>query len=306
VCAALLAEARDPRQDGFTSTDSHETRSRPPLEEKGAGEACLVFVEGEQLLGLRVPLLEELLLGRDPECGVCLFADDVSRRHARIVPDGAGHLVVDLDSTNGTWVNGVQVHSQRLRSGDRIRMGVFVARYVGAGDTEGRQLATLAEASRRDALTSLPNRRAFEEELAREVARASRSRAPLAVAILDVDRFKSVNDQHGHAAGDEVLRAIVARVGRGLRAGDFVARIGGEEFALLWPGADLVHAAEIAERVRASIAGTPMNAGGRSLSITVSLGCAMWSVDETTAALLARADACLYEAKRTGRNRVVW
>jgi diguanylate cyclase (GGDEF)-like protein len=285
---------------------SEETRSRPPLKEQGGGEACLVFVEGEQLLGLRVPLAEEILLGRDPGCAVCLYADDVSRRHARIVPDGAGHVLVDLDSTNGTWVNGLQIKSQRLKSGDRIRMGVFVARYVEAGDTEGRQLAALAEASRRDTLTSLPNRRAFEEELAREVARVARSRAPLAVAILDVDRFKSVNDQYGHGAGDEVLRAVAARVAGTLRAGDLFARIGGEEFALLWPGADLSNAPEIAERVRASIADGPMSAGGRSLWITASLGCAVRSDDESTSALLARADARLYEAKRAGRNRVAW
>jgi len=126
------------------------------------------------------------------------------------------------------------------------------------------------------------------------------------VALLDVDRFKSVNDQHGHAAGDQVLRAVAARVGGALRAGDLLARIGGEEFALLWPGADLVNAVEIAERIRASIADGPMNAGGRSLWITASFGCAIWSGDETTAALLARADARLYEAKRAGRNRVFW
>jgi diguanylate cyclase (GGDEF)-like protein len=283
---------------------SQETRSRPPVEDRGGGEACLVFVEGEQLLGLRVPLTAEIVLGRDPDCAVCLYADDVSRRHARIVPDGAGHLVVDLDSTNGTWVNGVQVRTQRLRSGDRIRMGVFVASYVAAGDPEGRQLAALAQASRRDALTSLPNRRAFEEELAREAARVDRSQAPLAVAILDVDRFKSVNDQHGHAAGDEVLRAVAARLAGALRAGDVVARIGGEEFALLLPGVDLAEAAEIAERVRAIIADAPMNAGGRSLSITASLGCAVLLGRESAAELLARADARLYEAKRAGRNRV--
>ena len=286
--------------------ESQETRSRPPAVERAGGEACLVFVEGEQLLGLRVHLAEEVVLGRDPGCAVCLYADDVSRRHARIVPDGAGHLVVDLDSTNGTWVNGVQVQTRRLRSGDRIRMGVFVASYVAAGDPEGRQLAALAEASRRDTLTSLPNRRAFEEELAREAARAARSLAPLAVAVLDVDRFKSVNDQHGHAAGDEVLRAVAACVAGALRGGDLVARIGGEEFALLLPGADLAKAAEIAERVRATIAAAPMKAGGRSLSITTSLGCAAWTPGETTAALLARADARLYEAKQAGRDRVAW
>jgi diguanylate cyclase (GGDEF)-like protein len=283
---------------------SHETRSRPPIEDRGGGEACVVFVEGEQLLGLRVSLAEETVFGRDPGCSVCLYADDVSRRHARIVPDGAGHLVVDLDSTNGTWVNGEQVHTRRLRSGDRIRMGVFVARYVGADDPEGRQLSALAQASRRDSLTSLPNRRAFEEELAREMARASRSLTPLSVAILDVDRFKAVNDRHGHAAGDEVLRAVSARVAGALRAGDLVSRIGGEELALLLPGADLATAAEIAERVRKTIEETPIGVAGGSLSVTVSIGCALLAAGEAAPALLARADARLYDAKQAGRNRV--
>jgi diguanylate cyclase (GGDEF)-like protein len=285
---------------------SEETRSRPPAEDQGAGESCLVFVEGEQVLGLRVPLAEEIVLGRDPDCAVCLYADDVSRRHARITPDGTGHHIVDLDSTNGTWVNGVQIRTQRLNTGDRIRMGVFVARYVGAGDPEGGQLAALALASRQDALTSLPNRRAFEENLAREVARVGRTQAPLAVVVFDVDRFKSVNDQHGHAAGDAVLRTIAARVVGAIRAGDLLARIGGEEFALLLPGAELTMAVEVAERVRVIIADLPIDAGGRSLSITASLGCAILAGEETPAALLARADARLYQAKQAGRDRVAW
>src|SRR5512133_1431201 len=148
-------------------TASEETRSRPPAAETAGGEACLVFVEGEQVLGLRVPLADEIVLGRDPECAVRLFADDVSRRHARIAAEAGGHLVVDLDSTNGTWVNGRAVRVHRLEAGDRIRLGAFVARYVAAGDPEGRQLADLALASRRDPLTGLANRRAFDEELAR-------------------------------------------------------------------------------------------------------------------------------------------
>ena len=183
----------------------------PPGDEPKGGDACLVFVEGDQVLGLRVPLGDEVELGRDAGCAVHLFSDDVSRRHARITADAEGHVLVDLDSTNGTWVNGREVEVHRLAAGDRIRLGAFVARYVAAGDPEGRQLADLARASRRDALTGLPNRRAFDEDLAREVARAARTGAPLAVAMLDVDRFKAVNDGHGHAAGDAVLRVVAAR-----------------------------------------------------------------------------------------------
>ncbi|HEX9309118.1 MAG TPA: diguanylate cyclase [Anaeromyxobacter sp.] len=283
---------------------AEETRSRPPGDEPKGGDACLVFVEGEQVLGLRVPLGEEVELGRDPACAVRLFADDVSRRHARISADAEGHVVVDLSSTNGTWVNGREVGTHRLRAGDRIRLGGFVARYVAAGDPEGRQLADLALASRRDPLTGLPNRRAFEEDLAREVARAARTGEPLAVVMLDLDRFKAVNDGYGHAAGDAVLRALAARAQGAVRAGDVVARLGGEELGLLLPGADLARAAEVAERLRAALAALPVDAAGHALAVTASLGCAVLAPGEPPEALVARADARLYDAKRDGRNVV--
>jgi diguanylate cyclase (GGDEF)-like protein len=281
-----------------------ETLSRPPGDAPSGGEACLVFVEGAPVLGLRVPLAEEVVLGRDPACAVALFSDDVSRRHARISGDAAGHLLVDLDSTNGTWVNGREVRVHRLQAGDRIRLGAFVARYVAAGDPEGRQLADLALASRRDPLTGLPNRRAFDEDLAREAARAARTGAPLAVVVLDVDRFKAVNDAHGHAAGDAVLRAVAARAAGAIRAGDVLARIGGEEFAILLAGADLARAVEAAERVRRALAGLPVEAAGRALAVTASFGCAALGAGEAPHALVARADARLYQAKRDGRDRV--
>ena len=282
-----------------------ETRSRPPAEPARPGEPCLVFVEGDAVLGLRVPLGGEVVLGRDPACTVRLPADDVSRRHARIAADADGHVLVDLRSRNGTWVNGHAVERHRLRAGDRVRVGAFVARYVAAGDPEGTELSALASASRRDPLTGLANRRAFEEELAREAARAVRAGAPLAVVALDVDRFKAVNDRHGHAAGDAVLRELAARASAAVRAGDLAARIGGEEFALLLPGAALPNALELAERVRAAIAAAPVDAGGTPLAVTVSLGCAALAPDEAPGALLARADARLYEAKRSGRDRVM-
>lgn len=287
--------------------DQDRTRVRPPgAEDPAAGGYCLVFVAGEGALGLRVPLDGELLLGRDAACAVPLLAEDVSRRHARVVPEGGGHVLVDLDSTNGTFVNGRPVGRHRLAPGDRVQVGPFVARYLRAGDAEAAALAALADLAQRDPLTGLANRRTFEEALRREVARARRSGAPLAVAALDVDHFKRVNDAHGHPAGDAVLAAVAARAAAALRAGDLLARVGGEEFAALLPGAGLAAAAEVAERVRAAIAGAPLEADGRSLSVTASLGCAaLEPSDPDGAALLARADARLYQAKRAGRDRVV-
>ncbi len=282
------------------------TDIRPPGPEGEGGEACLVFVEGDALLGLRVPLDAEVVLGRDPECPVRLPAGDVSRRHARIWPEGDGHLVADLGSTNGTWVNGREVERTRLRAGDRIRVGPFLARYVAAGDPDARHVEGLARLARRDALTGAANRRAFDEALAREAARAARSGEPLSVALLDVDRFKQVNDLHGHAAGDAVLAAVAARAAGALRAGDLLARVGGEEFAILLPGADLARSAEAAERVRARVAEAPVPLpGGGAIEVTASLGCAALLPGEADgASLLARADARLYEAKGAGRNCV--
>ncbi|ACL63509.1 diguanylate cyclase [Anaeromyxobacter dehalogenans 2CP-1] len=282
------------------------TRVRTP-EERAAAAAghCLVFVAGDGALGLRVPLDGEVVLGRDPSCAVALPASDVSRRHARVVPDGDGHLVLDLGSTNGTWVNGREVAVHRLAPGDRVQVGAFVARYLRAGDAEESELAALADLALRDPLTGLPNRRAFEESLRREVARARRGGDRLAVAVLDVDRFKDVNDRHGHAAGDVALAEVARRASAALRAGDLLARIGGEELAAILPGADVAAAAEVAERVRRAVGTEPVQAGGQAIRVTVSLGCAELAPDDADGAdLFARADGHLYRAKHAGRDRV--
>jgi two-component system, cell cycle response regulator len=201
--------------------ESTRIRPPPPPSAPVRTDFCLIFVAGDALLGTRLPLDSDVFLGRDPSCALPLLADDVSRRHAFVARDGDGHAIHDLGSTNGTFVNGARLETARVRRlapGDRIAIGPFVARYLRAGDSEDDELARLAELARRDALTGLPNRRAFEESVAREVARARRAGAPLSAAILDVDHFKRVNDLHGHAAGDAVLAAIAARARAAVRA----------------------------------------------------------------------------------------
>ncbi len=266
----------------------------------------VVVVQGPAA-GSRVVLEREVVIGRDPRCELPIGAADVSRRHARIVPDAGGHRVVDLGSTNGTWVNGQSITSHRLSPGDRIELGSCVLRYLRQGEADAEDLAALADLARRDALTGLANRRAFEESLQREVARARRSGSFLSVVALDVDHFKSVNDTHGHAAGDAVLAEVAARSQRALRAEDLLARIGGEELAALLPGATLEAAVEVAERIRHAVCDSAIAVGEADVELTVSLGCAAIDAEEREAAsLLARADARLYDAKRAGRNRVAW
>ncbi len=155
-------------------------------------------------------------------------------------------------------------------------------------------LGEVQDLARRDTLTGLPNRRALEEQLPQEMARARRSLSPLNVAILDIDHFKNYNDTHGHLAGDEVLRACAKAWDSALRGEDTIVRFGGEEFLVLLPDTEPEQAAEIVERLRRT---TPMEQ-------TCSAGLALWDHGETVDDLLRRADEALYLAKASGRNQL--
>lgn len=277
----------------------------PALSSRTDCEACLVFVEGRgTMLGQRIALRSEVVLGRDPTCGVRLDADDVSRRHARVAPDGEGHVVGDLGSLNGTWVNGLEVEVRRLVSGDRIRVGPYVAKYFAAGEAEAGYHDELLRRATTDSLSGLANRATFEDCLHMELATARQSGRPLALLLVDVDHFKRVNDLHGHAAGDEVLREIGRRLQAAVRAGDVVARVGGEEFAALLPGTDLAAAAEVAERIAAHLRAAPVGIPGGSVAVTASCGVAALGPADDELSFVSRADVRLYEAKRDGRDCV--
>jgi diguanylate cyclase len=156
-------------------------------------------------------------------------------------------------------------------------------------------LAKVEAMARTDELTGLLNRRAWDEELRREMERTRRGAGPLTVGLLDLDRFKSFNDEHGHPGGDKLLIAAAQEWRTRMRVVDTLGRYGGEEFALLLPGAGPDNVAPVVERLRAA---TPMGQ-------TVSVGLAHWDGEETAGALIARADRALYEAKRGGRDRAV-
>jgi two-component system, cell cycle response regulator len=159
-----------------------------------------------------------------------------------------------------------------------------------------------------DALTGLFNRRYMENHLGTLVEQASARGKPLAVMVLDIDYFKSINDTYGHDAGDDVLREFALRVKRSIRGIDLACRCGGEEFVIVMPETDMAVAAMVAERLRRRIASEPfvISQGARSIPVTLSIGIgALRGRDDTAAALLKRADQALYRAKRDGRNRVV-
>jgi two-component system, cell cycle response regulator len=169
-----------------------------------------------------------------------------------------------------------------------------------------RRAQRLLHLAARDRLTGVYNRGQFDLALEFEVGRAQRMGHELAIAVLDLDRFKSINDTLGHAAGDRVLVEVAARLTRGMRATDMIARYGGEEFAVLLPQTNSAAAAVRVEALRAQIAAFPMlTAEGEELTITCSAGIAELPIDGLDAGtLLARADRRLLAAKRAGRNRM--
>ena len=159
--------------------------------------------------------------------------------------------------------------------------------------------------ARIDVLSGLANRRCFEEVAARELSRAQRYGLPLSILLIDIDRFKLVNDTHGHAAGDAVIRAVAAVSQSVVRDNDFVARIGGDEFSILLPGSGLDQALVVAERLRMRLATTPVEHGGDVLAFSVSVGVSQWvATDTDMGSLLQRADQALYAAKQAGCNQV--
>jgi two-component system, cell cycle response regulator len=163
---------------------------------------------------------------------------------------------------------------------------------------------TLAVLARTDALTGIINRRAILERLDEEITRSDRGGSPLGIGIVDIDHFKRVNDAYGHATGDQVLREVVDRSAAAMRPHDGFGRIGGEEFLAVLPGSGRPQLADALERIRAAVSRSPMDAGGRDVSVTVSIGGGVYG-GQSADALIRAADGALYQAKAQGRDRVI-
>jgi diguanylate cyclase (GGDEF)-like protein len=194
-------------------------------------------------------------------------------------------------------------HSVGLRGGVNQYLGrVWFFRDI---SERRKNEARLRELARRDSLTGVSNRGHLFDRAADELLRARRYRRPLTVLMLDLDHFKLINDQHGHAAGDRVLRVACRRWIQLLRSMDLLGRIGGEEFAVLMPETDLEAGRAAADRLRAAVADRPISARGVQIHCTVSAGITVLRDDDKSVEeALRRADTALYRAKEAGRNRV--
>jgi two-component system cell cycle response regulator len=279
--------------------------------------ATLLGVSGS-VLGQKMIVEGAISAGRAPEGGLVLSGVGVSAVHARFEMRDDLLWVEDQGSTNGTWVNGLRIDGPtRLNNDDLIQIGTESFRFRWADDVEVALYEQLVREATRDPLTGLRNRRHFFSELERDLGRAVRARRTLSVLFVDIDSFKAVNDQHGHAAGDDVLREVARRIEATIRTTDVAARYGGEEFVVMLPDTMLMDAHQVAERVRHVVKETPVSVPGLTKHVTVSIGVAELAevqppprletpeqTNEVITALLNLADRRLYEAKSSGRDRV--
>jgi diguanylate cyclase (GGDEF)-like protein len=203
---------------------------------------------------------------------------------------------------SGTIVPGVAADALRFVLAGVIALGLMeiFCLLINLQIRSAAQNALLQQYALTDSLTKLPNRRGFQTACEREFGPACSGDRPMCLIVLDVDRFKHVNDSHGHDYGDRVLQQLAQLVRSVIRPTDYPVRWGGDEFAILLPDSDLSQARAMAEKIRLTIETFPFDVG----TVTVSLGTAQLSPDNSVTSLFRRADQALYQAKRLGRNRI--
>ena len=231
---------------------------------------------------------------------VARVSEDVGDHHAQI--EKAGRELASAQAAEGDPLAEFVLKSvaQIMQINGRLHSRLNIAESKLAEQTE--QIESHLAEVRTDSLTGLPNRRAFEDAMARRIGEFRRTGAGFGMIMIDIDYFKQLNDRHGHAAGDHVLRRVAAALQQALGKTSPVARIGGEEFAVLLPGADPADARSVAERCRQAVACEEFLFGNQPLRTTISLGLALIHHGEDASMLAGRADEAMYVAKRAGRD----
>jgi diguanylate cyclase (GGDEF)-like protein len=272
-----------------------------------AGESCLVAIHGPQIGKKFILEDEEFTIGRDVKNNIVVDLDNVSRRHAKITTVQGRSFVVDLGSTNGTYLNDNEVLEEMpLRTGDYVKVGGSIFKFLSGGNIESLYYEEIYQLTIVDGLTTIHNKRFFLEYLEREMGRCHRYGRPLSLVMFDIDFFKKINDTHGHLAGDYVLREMSLLIKQRIRREECFARYGGEEFAVVMPEAGPDNARRFSEKIRRMVEDHPFAFEEKKIEVTISMGVADMTGDMTEPLQFIKiADANLYKAKKSGRNRVV-
>jgi diguanylate cyclase (GGDEF)-like protein len=292
------------------ATEGTVTNLRGPSKvPSGLERPFLIVLAGNNVSEMYALSQPEVIIGRGTKATIRIDDDGISRTHAKLTcGDGVVH-VEDLGSSNGTLVNGERlVAPVVLKDGDKLTLGATtILKFSYSDEIEETYQRRMREAALRDGLTGAYNKRYLLDRVVTELAFAQRHKTPLSLIMLDVDHFKRINDTYGHPAGDAVLVRVATIVSEAVRREDVFARYGGEEFAVLCRSIDVAQAAVLAERLRERLAAGVTEHNGTRLSVTVSLGVAGFPETPVRGPeeLIAAADGALYEAKASGRNRVV-
>ncbi len=282
-------------------------QTKPPTTPSGDAVLVVLHPPGPNM-GRRFTLSKnEHFLGRLAGIDIEIDAEGISRRHARIGRDESGWFVEDLGSTNGTQVNDVRITRHSLADGDLLRCGTTVVKFLASDSIEATYHVEVYRLSITDGMTGVHNKRYLLELLDRDIGMAARLGNQLSLIMIDIDHFKKINDTYGHLAGDQALKELCRRIEPRLRSTDVLARYGGEEFAVVLPATPREGALQVAETLRAVIEAQPFSHEGTQIPATISLGLATTDPQTPISVtdLIKRADDNLYEAKRSGRNRVV-
>lgn len=259
---------------------------------------CLVVTRGP-MLGERFELGDSVTIGRDENADVMIDDLSVSRQHCRVWRKRTEFVVEDLGATNKTRVNDAEIEEYSLRDKDLITVGEVVLKFLGANNPEGAMLTALHDRANRDALTGVLNRRAFMAAMQRETQRSDR---PCTLALLDIDHFKTINDVHGHPAGDRVLKNIARRLRHRLRAADLVGRFAGEEFCVMFSGTDGPTAQRVIDTLREDLSRLAYSSAKGIFHVHFSAGLAAYPDYDSVEQMIDAADRSLAAAKHSGRN----
>ncbi len=283
-----------------------------PLRDLGddeSGVPYVVLLTGPSMGTIHRLTKVETLIGRSSGCDILVDEEAVSREHAKLIREDENEfLLIDLGSTNGTYKEGQRIEAAVIGEGERFRIGGTTLLRLTLSEEVEESFRKLYDASVRDPLTGLHNRRHFSERLESDFSYALRHATPLSLIMFDIDHFKQVNDTHGHDAGDHVLLKVSEIFLRSIRVEDLVARYGGEEFIIVTPGINGLQAMMLADRIRQEIEALELDWKGEKIQISVSAGIACHmpgGSSKVTKTLIGAADQALYQAKDQGRNACV-
>lgn len=276
------------------------------IEEAKKDKASIRQMNGT-FIGRKYPIRKGTsFVGRDPSLDIVVQEESISRRHAELIYDGNNLQIIDLDSTNGTYVNDEKIKTKIISKEDLIRFGNIMFKYLPHGNIESVFHDELHNLAHIDGLTGCYNRKYITDYLETEIKRCKTLEIPLSIIIFDLDFFKTINDTYGHLAGDYILKETVRLIKDNvLRASDIIGRYGGEEFCIVVNEAGIKTAQEVAQRVRKAIEKNIYRYDDIKIKITISAGTSELNKKvDSVKQLIDEADKKLYQAKRDGRNRI--